>query len=234
MIVSVHIADVGLRSGVSILRRGLDPGQVPGLVYAETMVTAPIGEKPLPAANFGRVGLISAWESDAALDEFDASHPLGARFAGGWQVRLQPLRVSGRWAAMPGLPEQALAVDDEEPVVVLTLGRLRLLRALPFVRSAAPAEGEVAKNPALLASTGFAHPPHIVSTFSVWRSAAAMKEYSYARSGAHQAAVRADRDRPFHHESAFIRFRPYASRGIWEGRDPLAAALSAAAPAGPA
>jgi hypothetical protein len=36
------------------------------------------------------------------------------------------------------------------------------------------------------------------------------------------AAVRRDRERGFHHESAFIRFRPYRSAGSWRGADPLA------------
>jgi hypothetical protein len=36
------------------------------------------------------------------------------------------------------------------------------------------------------------------------------------------AAVRGDREVRFHHESAFVRFRPYLSAGSWLGRDPLA------------
>ena len=50
-----------------------------------------------------------------------------------------------------------------------------------------------------------------------------MREYATGAAGSHRAAVAADRARPFHHESAFVRFRPYASRGSWDGRDPLAA-----------
>jgi len=49
-----------------------------------------------------------------------------------------------------------------------------------------------------------------------------MHEYAFGRAGSHQAAVRVDRANPFHRESAFVRFRPYASRGTWDGRDPLA------------
>lgn len=50
-----------------------------------------------------------------------------------------------------------------------------------------------------------------------------MREYAFAGSGSHQAAVRADRARPFHHESAFVRFRPLVSHGRWDGRNPLSA-----------
>jgi hypothetical protein len=129
---------------------------------------------------------------------------------------------------MPGLPREPLPQEEDEPVGVLTLGRLRLTRVIPFLRSGAAAEAEVADNPDLLASSGLARPPHLVSTFSLWRSAAAMKSYAFGRSGAHQAAVRADRERPYHHESAFVRFRPYASRGRLDGRDPLDSGRAAA------
>ncbi|HEY2480071.1 MAG TPA: hypothetical protein VGI17_15255 [Solirubrobacterales bacterium] len=124
------------------------------------------------------------------------------------------------------LPEESTRVDDEEPVVVLTLGRPRLRTVLPFLRSSAAAEHALADAPGLLASTGFARPPlRLVSTFSVWESAAAMRAYAHDNAGAHMGAVRNDRAVRFHHESAFIRWRPYRSAGLWAGRDPLAGRL---------
>lgn len=223
MIVSVHLADVGFRAAIAMRRRPPRPAEVDGLTYAEPVIAAPLGGGLLPAPEPGRAGLIAAWEDDAALDAFAAGHPVARRLAGGWEVRLRPLHVFGAWAGMPELPREPLAVDEDEPVAVLTLGRLRLGRALPFLRSAAPAEAEAVAHPGLLASTGLARPPHLVSTFSLWRDAGAMKEYAFGRDGAHQAAVSADRARPYHRESAFVRFRPYTSRGSWDGRDPLAA-----------
>lgn len=224
MIVSVHLADVGIRDAVALRRRPPRPAGIAGLTYAEPVIAAPLGGRLLPAPELGRGGLIAAWEDDAALARWSATDPGAARFADGWEVRLQPLHAFGAWAGMPDLPQEPLPVEDDEPVVVLTLGRLRLRRALPFLRSAAPAEAEAVAHPGLLAATGLARPPHLVSTFSLWRSAREMKEYAFGPSGAHQAAVLADRERPYHHESAFVRFRPYASRGSWNGRDPLAAA----------
>ncbi|HET6998145.1 MAG TPA: hypothetical protein VFI03_06095 [Solirubrobacterales bacterium] len=218
----MHIAEVGKREAAEVLLRPPKAGRVPGLTYAETTTTAPLGEPLLPPRRLGPVGMIAAWESNEALDEFSAHHPIAHRLAGGWQVRLKPLRVSGAWAGMPGLPSRALPVDEDEPVGILTLGRLRLLRTGAFRRSAGPAEAAALESPALLAGTGLARLPRLVATLSLWRSAAAMREYAYERGAAHQAAVGADRTRPFHHESAFVRFRPYASRGIWGGRNPLA------------
>jgi hypothetical protein len=222
VIVSVHIASLGRRAALGALRQTPSPERLPGLRYAETTITAPLGGSLAPRPRLGRVGLIAAWDDDEALDRFAHGDPLAARLADGWMTRLQPLRVFGAWPEMPGLPSRPIPVDDEEPVAVLTLGRLRLHRALPFLRSAAPAESEVVAEPNLLASAGLARPPRLVSTFSLWRTAAAMRDYANRDHGAHQAAVRNDRAHPFHRQSAFIRFRPYASQGTWDGRDPLA------------
>jgi hypothetical protein len=202
-------------------------GDVPGLTYAEPVLSTPLRDGPVPRPGPGRIGLIAAWEDDGALDRFLADHPLAARFATGWHVRLEPLRVFGSWSRMPGLPAREKPVDAEEPVAVLTLGHTKLHRGIPFMRASEPAERAAVGDPAVLASTGFLRPPRFVSTFSLWRSAAAMREYAHSSGGAHQAAVRADRTKPFHREAAFIRFRPYASQGSWGGRDPLAAVATA-------
>jgi hypothetical protein len=228
VILSVHIADVGPRAAAAVLARPPKRDRVRGLRYAETLTTAPLGEPLLPPRGLGRVGLLAAWEDDSALDDFCACHPLARRLAGGYQVRLQPLRVSGRWAGLAGLPAKPLPVSDEEPVGILTLGRLRLLRTRAFRNSAAPAEAEATAGGALLAGTGLARPPRLVATFTLWRSAAQMRAYAYGPTGAHQAAMATDRSQPFHHESAFVRFRPYASHGSWAGGDPLATVASPA------
>jgi hypothetical protein len=172
--------------------------------------------------------MVAAWESDEALERFSRLHPVAHHLAGGWQVRLQPLRVFGAWAGMPDLPAQALPVNDEEPVGVLTLGRLRLRRIGPFRRAAAPAEADAIASPDLLAGTGLARPPRLVATFTLWRGAAAMREYAIGAGGSHRAAVAAGGARPIHHESALDRYRPYASSGSWDGRDPLAGLIGAA------
>jgi hypothetical protein len=223
VVLSVHLADVGKRAALGLLRRRPQPGDVPGMRYAELAVAAPLGGGLLPAPQLGRVGLVAAWDEDAALDDFLVAHPLAERFAGGWQTRLEPLRAYGAWSALPDFPQAERPVDADEPVAVLTLGRLKLGRTVPFLRSSAPAERQAVADPALLAATGLARPPRLVATFSLWRSAEAMRAYAVGRSGPeHLAATDAHRARAFHHESMFARFRPYASRGRWDGRDPLA------------
>jgi len=50
-----------------------------------------------------------------------------------------------------------------------------------------------------------------------------MRDYALGRPDpAHLNAIKRDRANTFHHQEAFVRFRPYASSGSWGGADPLA------------
>jgi hypothetical protein len=227
VIASVHLVKTGTRRGLRASRSAPDPAAVAGLTYAETVLTAPLGPKVLPKPTLAEVGLIASWEDDEYLDGFLADPALAGPLADGWHVRMRPVRVFGAWPAMPGLPDRSTPVDDDEPVVVLTLGRPRLTRLHAFLPTSARAEAALEGAPGLLAATGLAHPPRLVSTFSLWRSAAAMRAYAHDAGGPHMAAVRGDRATGFHHESAFIRCRPYLSAGRWGDGDPLAGVLSA-------
>lgn len=197
----------------------------PGLRHASLTTAVPLAGGLLPRPTVGRVGLIAAWEAEDALDEFLAGDdPLARAVAHGWSVRLAPTHVYGAWSPLDGLVSREVPMADDEPAAVLTIGRLRLTQAVRFLRASASAESLAVREPSLLASTGLARPPALVGTFSLWRSTKAMRAYARgAADPAHRAAVVDHARRPFHHESAFIRFRPYAAKGSWDGVDPLAA-----------
>jgi hypothetical protein len=76
-------------------------------------------------------------------------------------------------------------------------------------------------SPGLLWGTALARPP-FVSTISLWESAEALSTYAYgAEPDAHTRAIAADREKGFHHRSAFVRFRPVEMVGGLDGRNPL-------------
>jgi hypothetical protein len=222
VIASVHVADVGTRRALGVLRKAPTPAAVEGLRHANVALAAKLSRSVRPSPTPGRVALVAFWNDDDALDRFIADHPTAAKLAAGWHVRLEPLRAFGSW---PGLGEgipTARVVDYEGPAAVLTLGRLRLTQAARFFRTSARAEGEVVDAPGLLWATGLARPP-FVATCSLWETSRALSAYAYGhREQAHPAAIAADRAKPFHHQSAFIRFRPYGSEGCLEGKNPLA------------
>ncbi len=223
MIASVHIADVGARSALGILRRAPRPDSISGLRHANVAVAAPLSQSGRPPPDLGRIALIAFWDDDDVLDRFLATHRLAARLGAGWHVRLEPIR---RWGTWPGLPDAVTTtrtVEHDGPLAVLTLGRLRLTQTVRFLRTSAKAEASAVASPGLIWATALARPP-FVATCSLWEATRALSTYAYGqRDPGHPDAIAAHAQRPFHHESAFIRFRPYRSQGALEGKNPLAA-----------
>lgn len=225
MIASVHVADVGIRSTLAITRKAPPPGSIGGLRHANVGLAAPLGGSALPSPQLGRAGLVAFWDDDQALDRFLANHPLAAKFASGWHVRLAPLRAFGTWPGLsPDIPDQR-NVDHEGPVAAVTLGRPRASQLLRFLRTSSKAENRVLVAPGLIWTTGLARPPSFVATCSLWESTRALSTYAYGnREPAHPDAIAAGEANPFHHEQAFIRFRPYGSHGRLDGKNALAEA----------
>ena len=217
MIASVHIADVGGAAALRVLRR---PPRAPGLRKANVALTAALGTIR-PSPNLGRPALVALWDDDAALDRFLLEHPMAAALAGGWHVRLDPLRAHGSW---PGLPEDVprqRKVDHDGVAAVLTLGRLRLTQTVRFLRHSKRTGDQVLRAPGLIWATAMARPP-FVGTCSLWESSDAIAAYAYGEEPPHPDAIAAGRAKPFHHQEVFIRFRPYGSEGSLAGRNPLA------------
>lgn len=224
MIGSVHLTDGGLRTTVGALRRTPSPGDAPGLRHARVVVAAPLGSGP-PVPQVGRVGLVAFWDDEAALDRFLETHSLADVFAGGWSVRLDPVRavpVASRH--FPGIPDDLPTRTDDDgagPTAVLTIGQMRVARTVPFVRASNRAEAQVAGAPGSVWATGFANvTQRVVSTFSLWETAEQMRAYATSTSG-HSDAIRQEHRRSFHHAGSFVRFRPHDARGALSGRNPL-------------
>jgi hypothetical protein len=221
VIASVHVADIGARSALGVLRKAPQPATVRGLRHANIALAAPLSGSMRPQPQVGRVGLVAFWDDE--LDRFVASdHRTAQALGGGWRLRLAPLRLHGSWPGVDDDLPRDRTIDHEGPAAVVTLGRVRFNRVVPFFRTSAKAEAAVVDAPGLIWATGLAKPP-FVSTCSLWESSDALSSYAYSgERPAHPDAIATDRARPFHHQSAFIRFRPYGSEGHLDGRNPLA------------
>src|SRR5918998_6483598 len=159
MLGSVHLVDGGVRSSTRWLRRAPAVGDTAGLRHAQMVVAAPLGGRP-PAPQPGRLGLVAFWDDEGSLDRFLETHPMAQAFADGWSVRLDPLRaVPVASSHFPGVPDDlpvAGSANDQGPVAVLTIGRLRLRRA-PTPLPPQPPAGRPALPPGgLLWGTGLA------------------------------------------------------------------------------
>lgn len=209
MIISVQLADVGVPQAILALRRPPRPDPDRGLRWATAAVPLAIGHVP-PRPRLGQVGLIAAWSGDEALDRFLTDDPWSRHLTTCYELRLAPMRSVGAWPALPELQHGHDGGSPDEPVGVLTLGRLRARQAFRFLRATAVAEKSLSTHPALTLSVGLARPPFL-ATFSLWKTNAGMQDYAYR--GGHADASSQHRAKPFHHEAAFARLRPYRTRG---------------------
>ena len=220
-----HLAEVPAAVGARALLRVPPPGSVPGLDHAECLSLMRLGAPTLSPdrLQLRRLAVFAQWHDAAALDRYLEQDPLGRALARGWHVRLQFLRRWSTLAALPGLPVRAGRWDRDEPVVAVTLARMRLGRVPRFLRWGKPVERLVRDHPGTTLAVAAFRPPRTISTFSVWRTVREMEEMVRGRSDvrdpARHAAAMAERERrDFHHEFATYRFRPLSEHGAWEGR----------------
>ena len=120
------------------------------------------------------------------------------------------MRIAGSWPALPELNRVHDSGMPDEPVGLLTLRLLRASQAFRFLGATATAERSLPTEPALTLSAELDRPPFL-ATFSLWNTNAGMQEYAHG--GGHTHANSQRRAKPFHHEAAFARLRPYRTRG---------------------
>jgi hypothetical protein len=222
---SFHLVEVPSRVSVRALVRSPDGRTVNGLQHAECLVLMRFGA-PIVSRDrlqLRRLAMFAQWDDEPALDRFLETDAIGRRLAAGWHVRLQYLRRYGAIAALADLPKTAGTWDLDEPIVAVTIARMKLRELPRFLHWGRPVERLIASHPAAVFSTGAQRPPNTISTFSIWRTVREMTEMVQGRgevpdAHVHQVAMAEQRRRDFHHESTFMRFRPLSEHGTWQGR----------------
>ncbi|WP_202125690.1 spheroidene monooxygenase [Actinomadura physcomitrii] len=178
-------------------------------------------------ADLRRWALFAVWDGEPALEEFLARSPVAARWEEAeesWHVRLVPLGSRGRWGGRDpfaaGIP---VSKPRTGPVAVLTRASIRPSRLVAFYRSVPDVDRELRREDGCLASIGVGEWPLArQATFSLWDGDPAIARFAY-RTGAHRTVIGRVRTERWYAEELFARFIPYASRGTWDGHDPLRA-----------
>lgn len=198
--------------------------RVAGLDHAECLSLMRLGAPVVSPDRFqlGRLAVFAQWRDEEALTQFLARDALGRALDRGWHVRLEFMRRWSSIAALPGLPARAGRWRQDEPVVAVTLARMRLPEVPRFLRHGRPVERLVRDHPGVTLAVAGMRPPRTISTFSVWRSVHEMEEMVHGHSAVpdpdrHAAAMRERRRRDFHREFATFRFRALSEHGSWEG-----------------
>jgi hypothetical protein len=170
-----------------------------------------------------RIAVFAEWEDEASLVDFLAQHPFGRALNEGWHVRLEFLRRWGEVREFAQLPNVAERSQPDEPVVAVTLARMRLPELPRFIRWGRPVERQIRDHPEATLAIAAIRLPRTVSTFSIWTSTRAMTGMVFGRDDGeaarrHTEAMTERERRDFHHEFTTLRFRPLSEHGSWEGR----------------
>jgi hypothetical protein len=220
---SFHLAEIPGMSTARALVRPPSVGTTPGLRHAECLAMMRLGSPTVSPARLQlrRIAMFAEWDDETALERFLTDNQLGRRLAGGWHVRLRFLRRYGQVAALPDLPLRAGQADPDEPVVAVTLARLKLPELPRFLHWGKPVERLVANHPGATFATAALRPPRTFSTFSIWRTAREMTDMVHGRSDVpeahtHAVAMAEQHRKDFHRESTFMRFRPLSEHGTWQ------------------
>ena len=170
------------------------------------------------------LAVFASWDNEAALDAFMANTKLGNTLAQGWHVRLEFLRRWGRISEFDDLPADGNNDTElDQPIVAVTLARLKLPQVTRFIRWGRPVERLVRDHAGTTLALAAIRPPRTFSTFTVWRSKREMLEMVHGKGtspGAdrHSKAM-IERDRKdFHHEFTTLRFRATSEHGEWLGQ----------------
>jgi len=225
---SFHLARTTFATTASALLSPPTLDRAPGLRHAECMTVMGLGSPILSAARMQvtRLAVFASWESEGALDAFLTNTELGGHLATGWHVRLDFLRRWGRVAEFDDLPAQAGEVGPLDPVVAVTLARLKLTQVPRFIRWGKPVEQLVRDHPGTTLALAAMRPPRTVCTFSVWRSQREMLDMVRGHGSAfgaerHAAAMVERTRKDFHFEFTTLRFRALGEHGTWEGRSDI-------------
>jgi hypothetical protein len=197
----------------------------PGLVHAEFMTAMTLGSPIVSPARFllRQVAIFAQWENEQALDAYLEQTSFGKTLAKGWHVRLAFVRQWGSFSDYK-IPETKATIDSPaDPVVAVTIARMRPLQVPRFIAWGRPAEQLVRDHPGTALSLASIRFPNTVSTFSIWKTEKEMTDMVHGHSKIpmpkrHSDAMK-ERDRKdFHFEFTTLRFKPLAEHGSWKGQ----------------
>lgn len=203
----------------------LKPKNTSGLIHAECMSAMTLGSHILSPYRIlpNKLVVFAQWKNEESVDKFLADDRLGKILAKGWHTRLTFLR---QWGKITGfeIPDENSENDrSDDPVVAVTIARMKLFEVPRFIHWGRPVEKLVRDHPGTTLSLASIRFPRTVSTFSVWKSQKEMTEMVRGHSSVpkpkrHIDAMK-ERDRKdFHFEFTTLRFKPISEFGEWNGR----------------
>lgn len=169
-------------------------------------------------------GLLAVWESQKDFDEFNESSFIVSWWnkltIERWTILCSPLQSHGKWDGEEPFGGPNITTYTG-PIAVLTRATIRLNRLKNFWANVDSVANLMANASGYITSFGIGEAPvYRQATFSIWRSIDDVKAFAYA-SREHAEVIKKTRDEKWYSEELFARFKPVASFGTINGKDPL-------------
>ena len=198
---------------------------VRGLVHAETMSAMILGSALYSKSRFfsKEIVVFAQWENENAFDEFLLNHSLGNKLRNGWYLKLEFIR---QWGSISGfqIPKYSGENDVEvNPVVAVTLARMKFTQIPRFIRWGRPVEKMVRDHSGTTLSLASIRYPNLISTFSIWKTQKEMTDMVHGHSKMQQPkrhvdAMKERNRKDFHFEFTTLRFQVLGELGKWNGK----------------
>jgi hypothetical protein len=128
-----------------------------------------------------------------------------------YRVVLKPISVHGLWSGKQ--PFEVEKFDWSGKIAAITRARIVWRKNLVFWRAVPPVTISLHQSPGLINAIGIGEAPiGLQGTFSLWESAAHLREFAY-KGQAHTQAIKATEENKWYSEELFSRFAVMQERG---------------------
>lgn len=194
--------------GQALWHMARDPrtmASMPGLRFHKSLGTGAGRRFTAADADLRQWALLTVWDGDqgpldglrAQWDEISVRH---SRFT------LSPIASHGRWSGQEPFRADPAVSKWDEAVAAITRAKVRIRQWREFQRAIPPVAARLADEPDLLFRIGIGEAPiGLQGTFSVWRSAGALRDFAY-RQPEHVAVIDQTRLTNWYSEELFARF----------------------------
>ena len=201
-----------------LIQMAINPFQFrrfPGVTFAKSLGTGRGISFTPTDADLNQWSALLVFSDEKSADNFDKS-----KYVKRWsrhsteqlRVSLQPISSHGLWAKNKPFGEPT-PIKWDGKVAAITRARIKWWMNLQFWRAVPPVTQDLHNQPGLLTAIGIGEAPiGLQGTFSLWESAAALRDFAY-KGAAHQKAIAQTKEIDWYSEELFARFEVLELRG---------------------
>ena len=181
------------------------------------------GEGFTPRPNISVYAILCVWPDKAIAEESIENTRVFARFermsAENWTIFLGTTSVRGKWSGTT--PFEADHTFSGGPIAALTRATIKPSILMKFWDRVPAISDVIGKNKDVMFKIGIGEVPFFHQiTFSIWPDTKSMAAFA-RHDGPHAKAIQAVRDGLWFEEELYARFNVLATKGSWNGHNPL-------------